>query len=152
MAVIESPAIIVETIAIEAPIAAVFAALTVPEQLVQWWGSEDGYRVTTMEADVRPGGAWKTTGKSGDGGTFTVAGNYRTIDPPRLVEFTWRHDWADGSDEPETLVRYELAERGGVTDLTVTHSGFTTVADREDHARGWKIVLAWVREFFTTRA
>ncbi|MDQ2857341.1 MAG: SRPBCC domain-containing protein [Candidatus Eremiobacteraeota bacterium] len=152
MAVIETPAIIVETIAIEAPIAAVFAALTVPEQLVQWWGNDDSYRVAAMEADVRPGGAWKTTGKSGDGSSFSVAGTYRTVDPPRLVEFTWRHDWADGSDAPETLVRYELIERAGITDLTVTHSGFTTVEDREDHARGWKVVLGWVREFVTRRA
>ncbi len=39
MAVSETPAVIVESIAIEAPIAAVFAALTLPEQLVQWWNS-----------------------------------------------------------------------------------------------------------------
>jgi uncharacterized protein YndB with AHSA1/START domain len=152
VAVSETPAIIVETIAIEAPIAAVFAALTVPEQLVQWWGAEGSYHVTEMEADLRPGGAWKTTGAVPGGGTFSVSGTYRAVEPPRLVEFTWRHDWAEAADAPETLVRYELTERDGVTNLTVTHSGFTDPADRDDHARGWKTVLGWVRGFATKRA
>ncbi len=151
MAVTETPAVIVETIAIEAPIAAVFAALTVPEQLVQWWGSADSYHVTAMEADLRPGGAWKTIGTARDGGTFAVSGSYRTVDAPRLVEFTWCHDWSENEDAPATLVRYELSERNGVTTLTVTHCGFTTSADRDDHALGWKTVLAWMREFLTTR-
>ena len=152
MAATETPAIIVETIAIEAPIATVFAALTVPEQLAQWWGSDDSYHVTAMEADVRPGGAWKSIGTSRDGSTFTVCGSYRAVEPPRLVEFTWRHDWSESDDTPETLVRYDLIERDGVTNLTVTHSGFTTIEDRDDHAQGWKTVLGWVRDFAMTRA
>lgn len=40
-------------------------------------------------------------------------------------------------DGPETLVRDELAERDGVTKLTVTHSGFTDARAREDHEKGW---------------
>ena len=152
MAVTETPAIIVETIAIKAPIEAVFAALTVPDQLVQWWGSEGSYHTTAMETDLRPGGAWKTTGTGRDGEPFSVSGTYRAVDAPRLVEFTWRHDWSETNDIPETLVRYELNERDGVTNLTVTHSGFTTFADRDDHAAGWKTVLAWVRDFVTPRA
>jgi uncharacterized protein YndB with AHSA1/START domain len=90
-------------------------------------------------------------GTDGDGDAYSVSGTYRAVHAPRLIEFTWRHDWSEESDEPETLVRYELSESGGVTNLTVTHSGFTSVADREDHVRGWKIVLGWVRDFATTR-
>lgn len=147
MATTETPAIIVETIDIEAPIAAVFAALTVPEQLVQWWGSEDSYRVSKMDADLRPGGAWKTSGIGRDGAPFTVGGTYRLVQPPRSLEFTWRHHWAESGDAAETLVRYELEERGTGTRLIVTHSGFTTVGDRDNHAVGWKTVLAWMRDF-----
>jgi uncharacterized protein YndB with AHSA1/START domain len=145
MATTESPAIVVETIAIGAPIAAVFAALTVPDQLVQWWGSADSYHVTTMEADLRPGGAWKTGGVQGDGGTFTVSGVYRIVEPPRTVEFTWHYSWDEAATE--TVVRYDLEERSGVTQLTVTHSGFADESDREDHAKGWKTVLGWARAF-----
>lgn len=144
---------IVESIAIEAPIAVVYAALTTPEQLTQWWGDET-HRATTMSADLRPGGAWKIAGTRGDGGPFSVSGIYRIVEAPSRLEFTWNHDWADESDPAaldETVVRYDLAERDGITHLTVTHSGFTSLEDRNDHARGWKSVLSWARAFAIAR-
>lgn len=147
MAQTETPAIIRETIVINAPASAVFAALTEPEQLAKWWGSDDSYRVASMEADLRVGGAWKTSGRSKDGKPFSVFGVYRIVDRPRLLEFTWKHDFYDGHPaEVETVVRYELDERDGVTHLQLTHSGFATADDREDHAKGWKIVMAWLRK------
>jgi len=149
MATVETPAIIVETIAIDAPMTAVFAALTEPDQLVQWWGSAESYRTTTMECDLRPGGAWKTTGIDRDGEAFSVSGTYRIVDAPQLIEFTWTHDWSKRGDANETIVRYALTERDGTTHLTVTHAGFATVEDRDVHAHGWKTVLGWVRAFVT---
>jgi uncharacterized protein YndB with AHSA1/START domain len=75
-----------------------------------------------------------------------VFGVYLIVDAPKLLEFTWRHDFYDGdASQADTIVRYELEERDGATQLRVTHSGFTTVADREDHANGWKTVLAWLK-------
>ncbi len=142
--------VIVETIEIEAPIGVVFAALTEPSELVQWWGSDGGYRVEKMERDLKPGGAWKTTGTGSDGSPFSVGGVYRVVEPPRLVEFTWRHDWKDGDDPlTDTVVRYELEERKGVTHVRVTHDGFTDSSDRDDHANGWPIVLGWMKAFVT---
>jgi len=146
----EAPPVIVETIAIQAPLGAVFAALTEPSELVRGWGSDDQYRVEEMQRDLTPGGAWKIMGTGSDGSPFSVGGVYRIVDPPRLVEFTWRHDWHDGDDPlGDTIVRYELEEQSGVTHLRVTHSGFTDAADREDHAKGWPIVLAWLKAFVT---
>jgi uncharacterized protein YndB with AHSA1/START domain len=146
----EAPPIVVETIEIGAPAGAVFAALTEPSELVQWWGSDDGYRVEKMERELTPGGAWKITGTGRDGLPFSVGGVYRIVDPPRLVEFTWRHDWHDGDDPlGDTIVRYELQEKDKVTQLRVTHSGFTDAGDREDHAEGWPVVLGWLRAFVT---
>jgi uncharacterized protein YndB with AHSA1/START domain len=58
----ETPAIIVETIVINAPATVVFAALTEPDELTKWWGSDESYHTDTMEVDLRPGGAWKTSG------------------------------------------------------------------------------------------
>ncbi len=147
----ETPAIIVETIAIEAPMAAVFAALTEPEQLVAWWGSDDSHHLTAMERDLYVGGPWKVSGQGCDGEPFTVSGVYRVVEPPRLLECSWRHDWHDGDDPAsDTIVRYELEGRdAGVTQLTVTHSGFVNMTDRDEHAAGWKTVLGWLRAFVT---
>jgi uncharacterized protein YndB with AHSA1/START domain len=136
---------IVKEITIDAPAETIFAALTEPDQLTQWWGEEGLYHVTHMETDLRVGGTWRSTGKSASGATFVVEGEYRAIDRPRLLEYTWRHDW-DGAPE-ETLVRYELTERDGSTLLRVCHSGFTNITSRNNHNEGWNRVLGWLKNF-----
>ena len=54
----------------------------------------------------------------------TLGGEYRVVDPPRVLEHTWEASW----DEAPTIVRYELAPArvGGVsgTRVTVTHTAF----------------------------
>lgn len=138
---------IVQEITIAAPVAKVFAALTVPEQVMQWWGSDDSYRSTNMEQDFRVGGAWRTSGSDNEGQSFSVKGTYRAIEPPRLLEYTWIHDWGPIEDRTETLVRFELDERDGVTHVRLTHSGFTDPASRDEHDRGWAMVLGWLRDY-----
>ena len=41
---------------------------------------------------------------------------------------------------------YDLEERDGVTTVRVTHTGFTSIAGRDDHAQGWPVVFGWVRD------
>lgn len=138
---------IVESITIDAPAENVFAALTDPEQLVQWWGDDETYRCGEMRVDLRPGGRWRTQGRGSDGTPFAVEGEYRIVQPPVLVEFTWQYDWGEGPQGTPTLVRYELSECAGKTQVTVRHSGFTVAEDREGHARGWKMVLGWLSAY-----
>jgi uncharacterized protein YndB with AHSA1/START domain len=143
----EALPVIVETISINAPASAVFAALTEPGQVMQWWGSDDGYKMTAMESDLRVG-AWKTSGTGSTGNPIVISGVYRIIDAPRALELTWRHTWFDDDDIPsDTVVRYDLEERNGSTFVRVTHTGFTNVEEHEDHAEGWPVVLAWLRAY-----
>jgi len=137
---------IVREITIRATPARVFAAITDPDQVTSWWGTDDTYRVTKMEQDFRVGGKWRSTGQSADGKPFAVEGEYRVIDPPRVLEYTWRHDWGDRPDG-ETVVRYDLSERDGMTHLRVTHSGFADTKARDDHDLGWTRVLGWLRAY-----
>lgn len=141
----ETVAPIVQEITIAASPERIFAALTTPEELTKWWGSDDDYRCTEMHADVRPGGRWRTTGVGRDGTAFSVEGVYRIVEPPRMLEFTWTHDWGDNKDR-ETIVRYELIPRGTATLLRVTHSGFEDAASRDGHNEGWKRVLNWLKD------
>ncbi len=150
MAAIDTSSTIVETISIDAPASAVFAALSDPEQLPAWWGSDESYRVTQMKNDLRPGGSWETTGTGRDGKPFSVGGVYRVVEPPHALEFTWRYDWSTTAEgEKETIVRYDLSERHGVTELRVTHSGFTVSQERDSHAIGWKTVFGWLNAYVT---
>jgi glutathione S-transferase len=138
---------IVQEITIAAPAAKVFAALTVPEQTMQWWGHEDSYRLTKMEQDFRIGGAWRTVGSDNEGHSFSVKGTYRAIEPPHLLEYTWLYDWGPLDDKTETVVRFELDERDGLTHVRLTHSGFTDPESKADHERGWTTVLGWLRDY-----
>jgi uncharacterized protein YndB with AHSA1/START domain len=136
---------IVQEITINAPIARVFAALTTPEQCVKWWGVEGRFQSTRMESDLRPGGKWVMRGtRGGDGGEFTVRGEYREIAGPHLLSFTWLPDWDEGA--PESLVRFDLEEANGVTTLRLTHSGLTGERSRAHH-QGWAEVLGKLRAF-----
>lgn len=144
---VETPTGIVQEITINAPAAKVFAAITEPKQLLQWWGSPETYRCTTMEADVRVGGRWRTAGEGADGESFSVVGTYRVVDPPRVLEHTWKYERGPYDDHVETVVRYDLEERDGVTHVRLTHTGFTDVEARDDHERGWTVVLGWLRAY-----
>src|SRR5215475_2254246 len=104
---------IVREITINAPAERIFEALTSPDQRVQWWGAEGVYRSTHMESDLRPGGKWLTRGIGMGGKNFEVRGEYRVIDRPRLLVFTWLPNW--DPDRLESVVRFDLEEHGGVT-------------------------------------
>ena len=76
-----------------------------------------------MESDLRPGGEWSMPG-IGMGKPFKVSGEYRQIERPRLLVFTWLPDWQ--GDATESIVRFDLEENDGVTTVRLTHSGLTT--------------------------
>ena len=121
-------------IEIAAPPERVFEALTDPAQLAAWWGSEETHRARDWQADVQPGGHWRARTTDAAGREGTLGGEYRVVDPPRVLEHTWEASW----DEAPTIVRYELAPThvGGVpgTRVTVTHRGFDGAVGLALHA------------------
>lgn len=135
---------IVQEIVIKAPAQKVFDALTDPAARPKWWGAEGRFQTTYMESDLRPGGRWMMSGNGMGGRPFTVKGEYREIEAPRLLAFTWLPDWQE--DAIETLVRFELSESGGVTTVRLTHSGLATESSRSSH-KGWPQILGWLRDY-----
>ena len=138
---IEARGTIVKEITIKASAERIFRAFTAPEERLKWWGSTGGYRGTAGVSDLRVGGHWESRGTSADGKPYMVSGTYLEVDPPRLLAFTWLHDWEEHADE--TVVRIELKEHGDGTLVRLTHSGFTTEESRGDHDRGWGVVIGW---------
>jgi uncharacterized protein YndB with AHSA1/START domain len=135
---------IVQEIVIKAPAQRVFEALTNPAQRTKWWGAEGRFQTTHTESDLRPGGKWMMCGNGIGGRPFTIRGEYRQIEPPRLLVFTWLPDWQD--DPFETLVRFDLTENNGITAVRLTHSGLTTENSRLSH-KGWPQILTWLQEY-----
>lgn len=135
---------IIKEIIINARVERVFEALINPEQRVTWWGVEGRFQVTHMESDLRLGGAWLMSGIGVGGKPFSVRGEYRSIERPRLLEFTWLADWHDESIP--SLVRFDLQEKGGVTTVRLTHSGLTSERSRENY-KGWPGLLATLQKY-----
>ncbi len=135
---------IVQEITIKAPAERIFDALTNPDERVKWWGAEGRFQTTDMESDLRPGGKWMMRGIGMNGKPFRVGGEYRNIERPRLLVFTWLPDWQE--DRTESLVRVDLEEKDGITTVRLTHSGLTSESSRASH-RGWPQVLTWLQAY-----
>ena len=117
---------VVATIDIAVPPERVFRALTDPAELTKWWvgaatvaRSEDH----RWSVDARPRGRWSVASSDAAGRETTVRGEYRVVDPPHVLEFTWQASW-DGL--APTIVRCELepviVSGAPGTRLRVTHS------------------------------
>lgn len=130
---------IVAEITINASAERVFEALVDPRQRIQWWGLQGRFETTHMESDLRAGGAWEMRGKRMDGGLFTLRGEYLRIERPRLLEFTFT-DW----ERAHSVVRFELEETSGVTNVRLVHSGFADTTAREKY-QGWPSLLALLK-------
>jgi uncharacterized protein YndB with AHSA1/START domain len=136
----------------------VFHALTDPTELPRWWAVEGAYRTGRFENDLRPGGKWKlyieTPERSGgsDSGNpepQTVGGEYITVDPPHVLEFTWSPSW-DGF--AVSTVRYDIEATPTGSRITVTHSGFAGRPEMgASHGEGWVRVIGLLARHFSVR-
>jgi uncharacterized protein YndB with AHSA1/START domain len=135
---------IVQEIMIEGSAERIFEALTNPHERMKWWGAEGRFQVTHFASDLRPGGKWTMRGNGMGGKPFTVVGEYREIDRPRLLVFTWLPDWYENATE--TLVRWSLEENAGITTVRLTHSGLVSEDSRTSH-RGWPQILGWLKTY-----
>ena len=116
---------------------AVFAALTKPEALMQWFGP-DGADAQVADVDLRPGGRYRFEIRGSEGGIHSVGGEYIDIDPPDRLVFTWMWEQAENDNGgQDSLVTIELAARAGGTELTLTHEKIRDAELRERHSGGW---------------
>ena len=122
---------------IKAPPARVWAAITQPDQMMQWWGPDAGPTLSVV-ADVRPGGRFSVVFRLLDGSEHNPTGIYREVDPEKTLVFTW--DWP-GEPERESLVTFQLEPFDGGTVLTLTHKHLPDEDARRSHEQGWSGLL-----------
>jgi uncharacterized protein YndB with AHSA1/START domain len=127
---------------VAAPPDRVFRAITTPEEIVRWWGSDEAYRTTGWTQELRVGGPWRAEGRGADDSAFSVEGEFVEIDPPRRLVHTWKAPWDGGH---VTTVTYRLDPAAGGTRVTVRHDGFAGRPEScQGHAAGWEQVLGWL--------
>jgi uncharacterized protein YndB with AHSA1/START domain len=118
---------------IPAPPASVWAAFV--EQLARWWGPE-GFRVPGVDFEPRIGGRYRLDMQPPDGEPFHLSGEFREVDAPNRLAFTFAWDPPD-EDDVETLAALSFHESGTSTEVTLTQGSFKTEARRELHRDGW---------------
>ena len=126
---------------IRAPRERVWAALTEPEQLVQWFPTK------RAEIELRPGGGavleWEEA---------TADAVVDVVEPPGRLVFRWR---PEGLDRPYTTVSFTLEEiaDGASTRILLVESGFASLPDQieqqsqKGNDEGWAHELEELREY-----
>lgn len=115
--------------------AVVFRAFSTPEELAKWWGPK-GFTAPSLEFNPRIGDSYRIEMKPPEGDPFYLTGEFRELDPPRQLAFTFV--WEDPDpDDVETLVELSFRELGESTEVVLTQRAFKTEARRELHRNGW---------------
>jgi uncharacterized protein YndB with AHSA1/START domain len=121
----------------DAPADQVFEAWTSEEVLRRWLHGMPGWETPMAAVDLRVGGGIRIVMRDpGDGTEAGASGEYRVIEPPRRLIFTWV--WDDEPDQPQ-LIELELSERDGRTTVLMTNSSIPTDDRRESQQRGWNV-------------
>lgn len=124
------------SIRIDAPRELVWATLTSPDQISQWFGQRADFPTGVHE------GATGTFGWT-EYGDFPV--RIDVLEPVERFAFTWGAPKEEIREDNSTTATFTLEEEGGGTVLTVVESGFDTLKDdavarraaMEDNAQGW---------------
>lgn len=109
----------------------VFEALTTPALCALWMGPR-GSETTVLELDAREGGRLLLEIRFGPDTAVRIGGEFRRIEAPRLVEFTWSME----GDDHDTVVSIELQPAGADTSLVLAHEGLT-IEERAQNEAGW---------------
>jgi uncharacterized protein YndB with AHSA1/START domain len=118
-----------------APRFAVWSAMTEPEQLARWWGPK-GFTAPRVDFEPRVGGRYRMAMQPPDGDLFHLHGEFREVDPPFRLAYTFVWEPPD-PDDRETLVTLEFEDRGERTGVSLTQGEFATPARLELHRDGW---------------
>jgi uncharacterized protein YndB with AHSA1/START domain len=119
----------------------VWAAITEPEQISKWFGTE-------TELDLRPGGAgvfrW---------GELEVRVTVEEVTPPSRFSYRWEPSRTP-SGGPTTLVEFDLEDIPGGTRLSLVESGFSSLPSesRQENELGWDEELGHLRAFVVEHA
>jgi uncharacterized protein YndB with AHSA1/START domain len=130
---------------LHAPREHVFAACVEPEKLAEWWGPKD-FTVPSVEIDVREGGTYRIAMQPPDGEAFHLMGEFRHVEPPRRLVYTFEWEEPDPDDQ-ETVVTLSFHDDGERTRLVLDQGPFATEARHTLHETGWTETLERLERF-----
>ncbi len=118
----------------KAPVEAVYAAWTEPEQFGQWMGPAVDMVCAVEAHDVRVGRRYAFEITNADGQVHGASGHFRdVVENARLVfTWTWNH-----MPDTETLVTVEFRGTDEATTMILTHERHASAESTDNHRGGW---------------
>ena len=104
----------------DAPRDRVFATLTNPGLIPEWWGPRDTTTIVE-EMDPKRGGKWRFLMRDSDGGETRFSGTYREVSPPERIVQTFEWSGMPGHVSVETATLEDLGEQTKVVTVSVFH-------------------------------
>jgi uncharacterized protein YndB with AHSA1/START domain len=128
-----------------APRACVFAAFVDEGTLAEWWGPSD-FTIPNVEICARDGERYRFTMQPPEGATFHITGEFRKVEPPQRLVYTFEYEEPD-PDDRETLVTLSFVDVDEGTRLALDQGPFRTEARRALHETGWAETLDGLERF-----
>lgn len=124
------------SVTIQAPIEEVWAAITTPERIKEWFFGVDTRSDWTPGSELVHTGEWQ-------GRPYEDKGTIVRIEPPTVLEHTHWSSTSGLPDEPEhyETVEWRLSERADATELTVAEANLPSEEARELSQQSWRMVL-----------
>jgi len=119
---------------------AFFDAWTNPEVLERWWAARPTWDSPGCDVDLRVGGRYVLRMRDDETGhVHVVGGEYREIDRPRRLVYTWCWEGSEGLHPGHvSLVTVEFRADGDATTVVLEHIGLASEESRERHTAGWQ--------------
>jgi uncharacterized protein YndB with AHSA1/START domain len=113
----------------------VFAAFSDPNELARWWGPA-GFSTPSLDLQARVGESYRIEMQPPEGDRFHLTGEFREVDAPARLTFTFVWDPPD-PDDLETFVALVFGDLGESTELSLTQGPFKTQDRLALHRDGW---------------
>ena len=126
---------------IDAPVERVWRAITTPSEMKRWFFGVD------TDAEWRPGGTLVHRGEY-QGKPYIDKGEIIEFDPPRRLVHTHWSDVSGLPDSPEHYqeVAWDLTDRDGSTELTITERNLPSADAARTSEQGWNGALQGLKE------
>jgi uncharacterized protein YndB with AHSA1/START domain len=119
------------------------------EKLTETGTPREFFWATSLEAEWKSGGTWKSTAPDG---TLVDGGEVLEIEPPKRLVLKWRNEiHPDKREEGYSRMTYELEPKEGMVKLTVIHE-----MDRGQSkfiqavSNGWPVILSSLKSLLET--
>ncbi len=129
------------SISIAAPADKVWAALTTPELVKQYFFGTQLVTDWKVGSPVYFRGEWEGT-------PYEDKGMVLEFDPPKHLAYNYLSSWSGLEDVPENYanITYSVRESGGATFVTITQDNLENEEKRAHSEQNWQMVMQAMKE------